>query len=50
MDVVNAEQARIAEDAGAVAVMALERIPGKIVFLELGWPLIIVDHVQLRFN
>ena len=27
MDVVNAEQARIAEEAGAVAVMALERIP-----------------------
>ena len=27
MDVVNAEQARIAEDAGAVAVMALERVP-----------------------
>ncbi|MHA1287510.1 MAG: pyridoxal 5'-phosphate synthase lyase subunit PdxS [Candidatus Thorarchaeota archaeon] len=27
MDVVNVEQARIAEDAGAVAVMALERIP-----------------------
>ena len=25
MDVVNAEQARIAEEAGAVAVMALER-------------------------
>src|SRR5579875_728085 len=27
MDVVTAEQARIAEDAGAVAVMALERVP-----------------------
>ena len=27
MDVVNAEQARIAEDAGASAVMALERVP-----------------------
>ena len=27
MDVVNAEQARIAEEAGAVAVMALERVP-----------------------
>lgn len=26
MDVVNAEQARIAEEAGAVAVMALERV------------------------
>ena len=30
MDVVNAEQARIAEDAGAVAVMALERLPADI--------------------
>jgi len=29
-DVVNAEQARIAEDAGAVAVMALERVPADI--------------------
>ena len=27
MDVMNADQAKIAEDAGAVAVMALERIP-----------------------
>lgn len=30
MDVVNAEHARIAEDAGAVAVMALERVPSDI--------------------
>jgi pyridoxal 5'-phosphate synthase pdxS subunit len=30
MDVTNAEQARIAEDAGAVAVMALERVPSDI--------------------
>ena len=30
MDVVNAEQARIAEGAGAVAVMALERVPADI--------------------
>jgi pyridoxal 5'-phosphate synthase pdxS subunit len=29
-DVVNADQARIAEDAGAVAVMALERVPADI--------------------
>src|SRR6202171_2675560 len=29
-DVVNAEQARIAEEAGAVAVMALERVPSDI--------------------
>jgi hypothetical protein len=27
MDVTNADQARIAEDSGAVAVMALERVP-----------------------
>src|SRR5690625_2954706 len=30
MDVVNAEQAKIAESAGAVAVMALERVPSDI--------------------
>jgi pyridoxal 5'-phosphate synthase pdxS subunit len=30
MDVVNAEQAKIAEEAGAVAVMALERVPAQI--------------------
>src|SRR6187455_109193 len=30
VDVVNAEQAKIAEDAGAVAVMALERVPSDI--------------------
>lgn len=30
MDVTNAEQSRIAEDAGAVAVMALERVPADI--------------------
>ncbi|MGO1854640.1 MAG: pyridoxal 5'-phosphate synthase lyase subunit PdxS, partial [Microbacteriaceae bacterium] len=30
MDVVTAEQAKIAEDAGAVAVMALERVPADI--------------------
>ena len=30
MDVVNAEQARVAEDAGATAVMALERVPADI--------------------
>ena len=37
MDVTNAEQAKIAEDAGAVAVMALERIPADIVKPE-EWP------------
>ena len=30
MDVTDAEQARIAEDAGACAVMALERVPADI--------------------
>jgi pyridoxal 5'-phosphate synthase pdxS subunit len=30
MDVVNVEQARIAEDSGAIAVMALERVPSDI--------------------
>src|SRR5512136_1357998 len=30
MDVTNAEQAKIAEDAGASAVMALERVPADI--------------------
>jgi pyridoxal 5'-phosphate synthase pdxS subunit len=30
MDVIDAEQARVAEDAGAVAVMALERVPADI--------------------
>jgi pyridoxal 5'-phosphate synthase pdxS subunit len=30
MDVVNAEQAKIAEKAGAVAVMSLERVPSDI--------------------
>lgn len=30
MDVINVEQAKLAEDAGAVAVMALERVPAQI--------------------
>jgi pyridoxal 5'-phosphate synthase pdxS subunit len=30
MDVVNAEQAKIAEEAGACAVMSLERVPADI--------------------
>ena len=30
MDVTNVEQAKIAEDAGAVSVMALERVPADI--------------------
>src|ERR1044071_2917188 len=30
MDVISAEQARLAEEAGAVAVMALERVPAQI--------------------
>ena len=36
MDVTNAEQAKIAEDNGAVAVMALERVPADI-RREGGW-------------
>ena len=32
MDVVTADQARLAEDAGAVSVMALERLPSDIRF------------------
>jgi pyridoxal 5'-phosphate synthase pdxS subunit len=30
MDVMNVEQARIAEEAGAISVMALERVPAMI--------------------
>ena len=30
MDVTNADEAKVAEDAGAVAVMALERVPADI--------------------
>ena len=36
MDVFNPEQARIAEGAGAVAVMALERVPADIRNYEIG--------------
>ena len=34
MDVVNAEEAQIAEDAGAIPVMALERVPADIDLVE----------------
>ena len=37
MDVVDVEQATIAQDAGAVAVMALERVPADI-RAQAGWP------------
>ena len=37
MDVVNAEQAKVAEAAGAAAVMALERVPAQI-RKEDAWP------------
>ena len=37
MDVVTPEQAKIAEDAGAVAVMALERVPSDIRKMEFKW-------------
>ena len=32
MDVTTVEQARIAEEAGAVAVMALERVPAVLIY------------------
>ena len=37
MDVVTPDQAKIAEDAGAVAVMALERVPADI-RAQAAWP------------
>ncbi len=37
MDVVNSDQAKIAEDAGACAVMALERVPPTSV-VTAAWP------------
>src|SRR3546814_18477144 len=44
MDVVTAEQAKIAEDAGAVAVMALERVPADIRAPGGGWEARRVGH------
>ena len=35
MDVVNPEQAKIAEDAGATAVMALERVPADLSLIHI---------------
>ncbi|HUW63212.1 MAG TPA: pyridoxal 5'-phosphate synthase lyase subunit PdxS [Spirochaetia bacterium] len=50
MDVTNAEQARIAEDAGACAVMALERVPADIRaaggVARMADPSVIVDIMQ----
>ena len=46
MDVTNAEQAKIAEDAGAVAVMALERIPADI--RKAGGVARMTDPVKIR--
>ena len=47
MDVVNAEQASIAEDAGAVAVMALEKVPADI---QLGeWPEWLIQQLLKRW-
>ena len=40
MDVVDAEQAAVAEDAGAVAVMALERVPAAVSYTHLTLPTI----------
>ena len=64
MDVVNAEQARIAEEAGACAVMALEKVPADIrrdggvarsadpqaSTLSLPSPPVCVDHVYHLFG
>jgi pyridoxal 5'-phosphate synthase pdxS subunit len=38
MDVTNAKQAKIAEEAGAIAVMALERVPADIRKLKKALP------------
>ncbi len=38
MDVVRPDEAKIAEDAGATAVMALERVPSDIRLLTAAWP------------
>ena len=38
MDVTNAEQARIAEDAGAIAVMALHAVPAAVSYTHLTLP------------
>lgn len=46
MDVVNAEQARIAEKAGAVAVMALERVPADI--RKMGGVARMADPLKIR--
>ena len=45
MDVTNAEQAKIAEDAGASAVMALERVPR-----EFQLPVVLADVEELSYR
>ena len=45
MDVTTAEQAVIAEKAGAAAVMALERVPAQIV-ARLGLPVADLEHLN----
>ena len=52
MDVVTPEQAKIAEDAGAVAVMALERVPADIraqggVVATFDWPAVAARVVEV---
>lgn len=54
MDVVNAQQARIAEEAGACAVMALERVPADIraeggVARMVRGLLVVVDRTRTRY-
>lgn len=46
MDVINAEQARIAEEAGACAVMALERVPADIRKNGKSISLIALSHIS----
>ena len=55
MDVVNAEQARIAEEAGACAVMALERVPadiraaGGVARMVSGLPLSVITAILVGY-
>ena len=50
MDVVNAEQAKIAEEAGAVAVMALERVPAAIHSPSSGCAMMIMARLGLALD
>ncbi len=54
MDVMNVEQARIAEEAGATSVMALERVPAMIRaeggVARMAQPSLIKQIIQARFD